>query len=85
MRTEKETEGFAPGARPVCVFCNTPWSDDMIKTMHQTEVETGYYGDVEAVELREIIDITCHKCQRVIYRKEIAKHIPGYNWSDSWY
>lgn len=45
----------------------------MIRTMHSTEVETGYYGDPESVHLHEKIDITCENCERVIYRKEIHK------------
>ena len=45
----------------------------MIKTLHSTEVETGYYGDVESVSIGELIDITCASCKRLIYRKEIVK------------
>jgi hypothetical protein len=70
---DKKINGFAPGARPVCVFCCEPWTYDMIKTLHSTEVETGYYGDVESVSIGELIDITCASCKRLIYRKEIVK------------
>lgn len=73
-----ETSGFVKGANPICVFCNTPWTDDMVKTLHSTQVDMGYYGDPEAVHLFECIDITCSSCKRLIYRKEIQKELGTY-------
>jgi hypothetical protein len=78
MAENDDIDGFAPGARPLCVFCSSPWTDDMIKTLHSTEVETGYYGTLEGVDLEELIDITCTSCNRLIYRKEIRKRMCPY-------
>lgn len=66
-------EGFAPGARPICGFCNALWTDDMIKVWNQTAIEHGYYeGEVYGVDIKTEIDIHCDKCKRLIYRKEIV-------------
>lgn len=79
MGEKEKVDGFAPGARPLCVFCSAPWTDDMIKTLHQTEVEHGWYpGEIYGVELRELIDITCANCKRLIYRKEVVKNTSQY-------
>jgi hypothetical protein len=74
-----DVDGFVPGARPLCVFCNAPWTDDMIKVLAASEIEWGYYeGETYGVEVRANIDITCEGCKRLIYRKEVVKHTDGY-------
>ena len=67
-----EPEGFAPGARPICVFCNAPWTDDMLKVMAEADIENGYYeGDYSVVGYDVSIDVTCSSCNRLVYRKEL--------------
>lgn len=76
-----DIDGFAPGARPLCVFCSAPWTDDMIKILHKTEVERGYYeGDIDDVDVSAKIDITCEACKRLIYRKEVVKRTSPFGW-----
>lgn len=65
-----EIEGFAPGARPLCVFCNAPWTDEMV---HVYDVDAshgeGSY-DFGPEDMRATVDITCTHCGKLIYRKE---------------
>lgn len=76
----KRIDGFASGARPLCIFCNEPWSDDMVKVfVKTTTTECGYYqGEPASADVCTRIDINCHKCGRLIYQKEIDTHYDGY-------
>lgn len=64
-------DGFVPGSRPICGFCNAPWTEDMIKVMSEAELEYGYYNDAYVDAVTTNIDITCENCKRLIYRKEV--------------
>ena len=77
---EERLDGFAPGARPLCVFCSVPWTDDMLAVMAKTEVEEGYYGGIDAVNTWVDIDIDCASCGRLIYRKQVWGDTNS--WSD---
>ncbi len=69
--SKKNLDGFAKGSRPICGFCNAPWTDDMIRVLAESEVSTGYYGDPDGVATKATIDVNCHGCQRLIYRKQV--------------
>lgn len=65
-------DGFAKGARPICGFCNTPWTDDMLSLYAKADEDWGYYpGEHNIDGIDAVIDIKCSGCKRLIYRKEI--------------
>lgn len=72
MSKGAKVDGFAPGARPICGFCNAPWTDDMIDVLTRAELEYGYYGSASVSEVVVNIDVTCKACERLIYRKEVV-------------
>jgi hypothetical protein len=63
------SEGFVKGARPICGFCNAPWTDDMVRLL---DVYSSGGCDSCGYGARSIatVDITCAACDRLIYRKE---------------
>lgn len=63
-------DGFADGARPICVFCNAPWTDDMIRVFDIDASHGEGSCDFGAEDQRATVDITCTGCNRLIYRKE---------------
>lgn len=60
---EKEIEGFAPGARPLCPFCSAPWTDDMIV------IEDNFYSYDSGAGCNPELEIKCSSCHRLIYKK----------------
>jgi len=58
---------------PLCVFCSTPWTDDMLEVFAKTELDHGFYPDDHArvVDADVSIKVTCSTCKRVVYVKEI--------------
>lgn len=74
--------GFAPGARPICVFCNAPWTDDMIR-IYDVDASHGEGSyDFGPEDRRASLDITCSSCNRLIYRREFLEY--GYGRGNSY-
>lgn len=67
---EVDESGFNIAGRPLCPFCSQPWTARMMHMLDECAIQSGYYGDIEGVDLT--IDITCDGCERLIYRKEIS-------------
>jgi hypothetical protein len=76
---EPETDGFV-FRPPLCVFCNAPWTDDMMQISAEVETETGYYGDENIIGAYANVDITCSSCKRLVYRKEIRCSSASRKW-----
>lgn len=55
---------------PICVFCNAPWTDEMLVVFTDATMESGYYGDYYLTHTDIVIDVTCTSCKRLVYRKE---------------
>ena len=56
---------------PLCVFCNAPWTDDMMKVYAKADMDWGYYpGEASLEGIVVNIDVTCSSCGRTVYRKE---------------
>lgn len=65
---------------PRCVYCNAPWTDDMVTVLAKSEIERGYYeGEFYGVDVVVNIDVTCSSCKRLVYRKECAQRTSGYD------
>ena len=62
---------------PLCVFCNTPWTDEMVKVLANAELADGYYGESHVDTIDVKIDVTCSTCHRLVYRKEMTQFQNG--------
>lgn len=59
---------------PICVFCNAPWTDDMVKVFATAYEYHGYYdGDIWVNRVDTSIEITCSSCKRLVYKKELTE------------
>lgn len=66
-----DTENPPP---PICVFCNAPWTGDMVKVFATAYEYHGYYeGEIWVERVDAVIDITCGSCKRLVYRKELRE------------
>jgi hypothetical protein len=70
---EPEPTSFAPGARPICVFCNAPWTDDMITVLDIDASHGEGSYDFGPENQQATVNITCSNCKRLIYRKKFRK------------
>jgi len=67
---DEKVDGFAPGARPICVFCGAPWTEAMIRVYDIDASHGAGSYDFGPEDQQATLDITCANCSRLIYRKE---------------
>lgn len=66
----KTKDGFQPGARPICVFCSEPWTDDMVR-VYDVDAQHGRDSyDFGSENMEATLEIKCTSCERLIYKKE---------------
>lgn len=66
MGKPKEVNGWVKP--PLCVFCNAPWTDDMIRIEASSSEgcpTCGYGGGTYGT-----VTINCSSCNRLVYRKD---------------
>lgn len=66
--TERELNGWAKA--PLCVFCNAPWTDDMMEIEAHASMGCPTCGDCE---IDGTVKITCSSCKRLVYQKDFKK------------
>ena len=67
----------------LCPYCNAIWNGDMIESL--SFAEGSYTPDCVSSRILGMIDIHCHNCKKLIYRKEISKSLDEYDekrWKD---
>ncbi len=77
---DSENSGSSPDEAaspppPLCVFCNAPWTDDMLKVFAEAEIEDGYYDSYTLRDVDVSIDVKCSTCGRLVYQKHVT--VPG--------
>lgn len=53
--------------KPICIWCNAPWSDENV----EMEADVSDYGGMTGCSIEGIkLQIKCHSCKNVIYEKD---------------
>lgn len=51
----------------LCPFCSEPWDEKNIKLFN---IACDYYESMGPCDFTADLEISCHKCKRVMYEKE---------------